>query len=1169
MIDVKILKKPKGGSTTVGSGINAGGDSGQWRLQSLLDSKLDKSVFDDMFELVTENGVTSIKAKYGLWTEEFLSSRGLNSNGGGAIGGGASSLAMLDDVNLSTLATGQALVYDGTHWVNQSIQQGLDENALATYLTSNQYAKVGDIPSLAGYATEQWVANKGYALESALTTHTGNNTIHISATERALWNQTASNLSSILGSDASGVIDKWDEIVAFLDTYTEADTLAGLLSNKANSVHLHSISEITGLQSALNGKLDASVFNGMFELVTENGVTSIKAKYGLWTEQFLSARGLGSGGSGGISQDELDAMLVDYAKQSWVQSQGYLTSSALTGYATQSWVEGKGYLTGHQSLANYVDRTSAQTIGGQKIFTSQLYVDLSGTNNTTPGSLQTILYVRSKNTGLTYGSPIISVIGNREAANAWNHDIRFGSQSGATWISAGESGETLSSKIQFDNTENIYLSSDGDIQFYTGCSNDSASYTKSAWIDTNGVNAIKFIKSGGTSSQFLKADGSVDSNTYALNSSLSSYAKLQSPNNLIHAGNEFTFASPAFNGDIYINYRTASNACDGNITSYIFRNGKDGYSNLRASGFIKNGGTSSQFLKADGSVDGTAYLPLSGGTLTGNLLINGNSSDTPLDIKSADANGCYIRMSGSSSSFGYYGARSTGPVWYNGTNNTIWHSGNDGAGSGLDADLLDGVHESGFARFILNPNSASPDLFRFMGYAYATNDTLWRATGPTIGFGANAPYHKLIQGSFYENNLFLNTCNNGTYLGWREFAFTDSNVASASRLQGTSSYSAWGQTFWQNGVPNSISGSLSSVAHITMSGYLYSTVSGTARTVLNYHSDGSLALNYGLGVGANLPCIIYGNTGLGIKPTERLHVDGNINTTGANGRFIKCNGASHEWGLHQGTGGENRGIYEWTAGYDRWLLYFTNSNTILNHGNVGIGISPSYKLDVNGTGRFVNHLSVGAGLSQQTVGRAELSLISETDVPNDLMLGRSGTKKWSITSRSSSESDYFGIYNYTTGAMRLVILENGNIGIGTTASSYKLHVAGVIYGSTGIFSDGYVSSRGQNTSSDIRLKKKLNAFEIALHQIAHAPSVGFEWLEGSNDVGSIAQYWQSVNPLLTPKDPKGYLTLQYGKTALLSVISVAKRVESHEERIAKLEKENRELKNIIVQLERR
>jgi hypothetical protein len=40
-------------------------------------------------------------------------------------------------------------------------------------------------------------------------------------------------------------------------------------------------------------------------------------------------------------------------------------------------------------------------------------------------------------------------------------------------------------------------------------------------------------------------------------------------------------------------------------------------SNITANSFIKSGGTSSQFLKADGSVDANAYLPLTGGTLSG------------------------------------------------------------------------------------------------------------------------------------------------------------------------------------------------------------------------------------------------------------------------------------------------------------------------------------------------------------------------------------------------------------------------------------------------------------------------------------------------------------------------------------------------------------------------
>ena len=50
-------------------------------------------------------------------------------------------------------------------------------------------------------------------------------------------------------------------------------------------------------------------------------------------------------------------------------------------------------------------------------------------------------------------------------------------------------------------------------------------------------------------------------------------ARQQTYNNLIHSGNEFTFAAPQYQGDLYINYRTASGSTDGNITKYIFCNG--------------------------------------------------------------------------------------------------------------------------------------------------------------------------------------------------------------------------------------------------------------------------------------------------------------------------------------------------------------------------------------------------------------------------------------------------------------------------------------------------------------------------------------------------------------------------------------------------------------------
>ena len=65
---------------------------------------------------------------------------------------------------------------------------------------------------------------------------------------------------------------------------------------------------------------------------------------------------------------------------------------------------------------------------------------------------------------------------------------------------------------------------------------------------------------------------------------LKSYARLQSPNNLMHLGNEFTFASPQVSGDAWFNYRTASGNLDGNIGTYHFGNGKGNLASIKASG---------------------------------------------------------------------------------------------------------------------------------------------------------------------------------------------------------------------------------------------------------------------------------------------------------------------------------------------------------------------------------------------------------------------------------------------------------------------------------------------------------------------------------------------------------------------------------------------------------
>lgn len=104
-----------------------------------------------------------------------------------------------------------------------------------------------------------------------------------------------------------------------------------------------------------------------------------------------------------------------------------------------------------------------------------------------------------------------------------------------------------------------------------------------------GITANSFIKVGGASSQFLKADGSVDSNAYV----------------------PYTGASTNVNL---------------------------GANNITANSFVKVGGTSAQFLKANGTVDSNIYLTAN--TLSVPQVLNGTSFatqapsalDTPLVV---------------------------------------------------------------------------------------------------------------------------------------------------------------------------------------------------------------------------------------------------------------------------------------------------------------------------------------------------------------------------------------------------------------------------------------------------------------------------------------------------------------------------------------------------------
>lgn len=121
----------------------------------------------------------------------------------------------------------------------------------------------------------------------------------------------------------------------------------------------------------------------------------------------------------------------------------------------------------------------------------------------------------------------------------------------------------------------------------------------------------------------------------------------------------------------------------------------------------------------------------------------------------------------------------------------------------------------------------------------------------------------------------------------------------------------------------------------------------------------------------------------------------------------------------------------------------------------------------------------------------------------------------------------------------------GNVGIGTTSPSYKLHVDGVIYAK-----DGF------RETSDIRKKKVLTSHTVSLDDMAYADLFDYTLIDDEKEivrVGTNAHYWLDKLPQVVTKDSDEYLSLNYGVLGTVCALSVSKYVKQLEDRVTLLE----------------
>ena len=327
-------------------------------------------------------------------------------------------------------------------------------------------------------------------------------------------------------------------------------------------------------------------------------------------------------------------------------------------------------------------------------------------------------------------------------------------------------------------------------------------------------------------------------------------------------------------------------------------------------------------------------------------------------------------------------------------------------------------------------------------------------------------------------------------------------------------------------------GSNSGVKSETSSGTAIRGVSSSGTGVYGQSNGGGPGV-WGISKDSNIPGVAGGNT------SGRAVSGVSVSGTGVYGESANGFGG---WFA----GPENNGVdatLKIVSGAETLLLdgnaidglngLFLNNNTDKNviistgGGSVGIGTAnPATKLEIDG-GNTTDGLRVAWG-SQYHNLYGEFKHAG----PGGLIINANAGGGWADISLQTDKTT------------RVFIERAGNVGIGTTSPSYKLHVNGSVAG-VGAY----------NNISDVRYKKNIGTISDATEKVRKIRGVQFDWrkdefseqnFDEGRQIGFIAQEVKDILPEVVSQDDKGYYSVAYSHIVPVLVEAIKEQQEEIE-----------------------